>query len=297
MSQKCEEAIGKTVRWFALFKYPLTLTELWRWLWLPNEKATVGDVIEFVREHKMMTMAPFVGEWGASDLELRAQRYLWAVRKQQKARRATWWLTMLPWVEGVALCNSLGYANADDNSDIDFFIIVHPHTIWLTRLVATLVLKTLGERPSKNNTRDKLCFSFYVTRDAMNLQNVALPNGDPYLTYWITQLMPLAGVKNIWSEFRQANKWVHDFLPNATEYYGCEANWYYQKLKTPRTNFAWLRVIDKAARYIQMHYLSVGLFAESQKSDSWVVMNDQMLKLHTTDRRAHYRDLWQKNVE
>lgn len=290
--------IEKTLAWFALFNYPLTITELWQWLWSPSNTVSYQDIYHLVQSGQINAVSPFVVLTGREDdIETRAQRYLFAVRKQRKARRVTWWLSWLPWVEGVALCNSLGYQNARDESDIDFFIITKPNTIWLTRLIAVAFLKLLGQRPSIEHGRDTLCLSFYVTSDNLNLDYIALTNGDPYLTYWVVQLSPLFGRGAIWKRFFEENKWVASILPNTMGYAENQTNWYYRSGREAKSVGSLVIKLDKFSKDLQIKKFSKILYEQANLSGGNVIMTDQMLKLHTKDRRLFYRDAWQKKHE
>lgn len=293
MESNLVESVKKTIAWFSLFNYPLTITELWQWLWSPGQDVSYQEVYFLVQSGQINTIPPFVVMSGReSDIETRAQRYLCSVRKQRKALLATWWLSWLPWIEGVALCNSLGYQNARDESDIDFFIITKPNTVWLTRLLSTVALQILGQRPSEDHGRDTLCFSFYISSDAMNLQPMALLETDPYLTYWVTQLNPLFGRDSIWQRFFEANSWVKKYLPNTLPYAPSHANWYYREGWRGVSAGVVLRLCEKFAKYLQVNYLSKVLYGQANLINGNVIMTDKVLKLHTTDRRLYYKNLW-----
>lgn len=295
--EKLSESVNKTIAWFSLFNYPLTVTELWQWLW-SDEKKSYKDIYDYVKEGGVYNVAPFILLEGEEDnLEIRAERYLHAVRKQRKAKRATWFLSWLPWVEGVALCNSLGYQNARDESDIDFFIITKPNTIWLTRLLAVAVLKLFGQRPSEEHGRDTLCFSFYVTSDSLDLEEIALADGDPYLTYWVTQLNPMFGRGAVWVQFFGANEWIRKFLPNAVGYAWKNTNWYYRQGRETKSVGKIIKQLNAWAKALQIDKFSKALYAQANKPEGNVIMTDKILKLHTKDRRAHYREAWQKKYE
>jgi hypothetical protein len=296
-TKEIESATKKTVIWFSLFNYPLTVTELWQWLW-SSEKISYREINDYVGSGKVYQVAPFILLKGEEEnLEIRAERYLHAVRKQRKAKRATWWLSWMPWVEGVALCNSLGYQNARDESDIDFFIITKPNSVWLTRLLAVAMLKILGQRPSEEHGRDTLCLSFYITSDNLSLEEIILPNGDPYLTYWITQLNPLFGRGPVWAQFFGANEWVKKFLPNALGYARKNTNWYFRQGRETRPVGKMVKRLNAWAKALQIEKFSKKLFDQANKPEGNVIMTDEMLKLHTKDRRAYYKEAWKKKYE
>ena len=69
----------------------------------------------------------------------------------------------LPFVEMIAICNSLAFANSHDNSDIDFFIIGKKNRLWLDQLLSVAIIKFLNLRPKPNNTKNKICLHFFLS--------------------------------------------------------------------------------------------------------------------------------------
>ena len=113
----------------------------------------------------------------------------------------------------IAICNSLAFANSRDNSDIDFFIIGKKHRLWLTRLFAVAIIKFLNLRPKPNNTKNKICLSFFISEDFLNLEKIAYPD-DVHFQFWLNQIYPFYSRAEIYQKFSQANEWSKNKLPN-----------------------------------------------------------------------------------
>ena len=199
----------------------------------------------------------------------------------------------MPWVEGVAVCNSLGYHNASPASDIDLLIITRPGTIWLTRLVLAGGMALLGRRPTAEHSADTVCLSFFLSRNQLNLESLQKPGGDPYLVYWVNQLTPLVGRGTIWKEFWTANQWAKQYLPNALPYMNASP-WVYQEL--PSRRGATGSIFEKMAERIQRWRLPESLRQLAASGGTDVVMNENVLKFHTHDRREEYRELWRASL-
>ncbi|MFA6100356.1 MAG: hypothetical protein WC750_05835 [Patescibacteria group bacterium] len=212
-------------------------------------------------------------------------------RKLRHARRVVSYLSRLPWVRAVCLCNTTALGQARDEGDLDFFIIAKAGSIWRTRFFATLPFKLLGTRPSRlttddrRQTTDPICLSFFVTDDALNLSNSMLSEDDPYFRYWFLSLLPLTDdgvLKELWEQnlkIRQrhplAKKWMAldgDDLPKSKgKYKPIVESWLEKKLKILQ----------------QRQFPAV--IKEAANQGTRVVVSDQMLKFHVEDRRSEYR--------
>lgn len=230
-----------TIAYFDLFDYPLTTFEIWKWLWREDGEAVPYGEVERELEKNpeikkyIIRRGTFWCLQGRENIvTTREERYCLAIAKLQRARRIAHLFSYLPWIEGIAACNSLGYRNASGKSDIDFFIITRPRTIWLVRFLTVGFLAMFGLRPMSEKIADTICLSFFVTSDAMNLVHLQKPECDPYLTYWITQLTPLFGRGDIWQKFWEANAWIRKFVPNALSTTG-RGTWPYDESLSPLT--------------------------------------------------------------
>ncbi|MDO8622243.1 MAG: hypothetical protein Q7R80_03355 [bacterium] len=177
-------------------------------------------------------------EWSPAAHSWPQQRKeIWAWRKLKKARRWVRVLRFVPSIRMIAIGNTLGYGNCSDESDIDFVIVTAPRRIWFVRLCVVALLRLFRQRPGEH-TRDAICPSFFLTTEAMNLEDLQLlPHSssraeraggersreishqvprDPYLLWWVTQLTVLFDRGGTYDAFWRANEqWVRRWLPDA----------------------------------------------------------------------------------
>jgi hypothetical protein len=133
--------------------------------------------------------------------------------------------------------------------------------------------------------------SFFVSRDALDLATLALPDGDPYLVYWTTQLTPLCGRGSVWAEFARANTWVRRFLPQALPASGL-GSWTLHVERRPATRAVIGSWLSRALEPWQRRRLPPPLRAAAARGSSEVVLSERVLKFHSHDRRAEYRRRW-----
>jgi tetratricopeptide (TPR) repeat protein len=330
-----EKSIFATLAYFDVFDYPLTLFEIWKWLYkFENWKleienlepsGSLADIQKILESSDVLkslvsSQRGFYFLKGKDNLvELRQKRYNLAEKKFKKALRIARFFKFIPGIKMIAVCNSLAWSNAREGGDIDFFIITAKNKIWTTRFLAAGLLKLFGLRPTKNNTQDKICLSFFVDEENLNLESIALEQPDAYLIYWITQLAPIYDRGGIYEKFLKANEWIKKYLPNS---FGSEISERRKVAsrsfssgviaspdeigtkqsrsptkprdchgaKAPRNDLA-----EKFFRWLQMKVMPSHL-KEMANHDTRVIINDGMLKFHENDRREEYKEKWIKRV-
>ncbi|MFW0837477.1 MAG: hypothetical protein ACKKL5_00550 [Candidatus Komeilibacteria bacterium] len=298
--------IKKTVVYFDLFAYPLTSWEIWQWLWhdknggcKQDDWSEIKQVLDtLVAGQELGSKNGFYFLPGRQELvQLRQQRYRLAQRKYRLAQRATCWLRWLPFIKYIGVCNTLAYNNARVGSDIDLFIVTRQGRIWSARWWSAILMQLLGWRPNKRTAQDKICLSFFVTEHSLDLRDVRVKH-DIYLYYWVAQLVPLYDPHNIQTQIDIVNRpWVSKNLPHyisvATPPPRLVQDWWVNRLG--RLIFSTLASLipEFLLKSIQKIILPLNLRQLLNHGTS-VIMNDQMLKFHDTDKREQYRDDWQK---
>ena len=224
----------------------------------------------------------------------------WFEQKMKIARRAVKKLRWIPFLRAVFVCNTLSGAGLTEGSDIDVFVVVRKGRLWLARFLATLALSVWGLRRTKRKIKDKVCLSFYVTDDNLNLEKIAIED-DVYLKYWLAQLIPVYDPDNLLAEIQRANAWVGKSLPNAFVSFTPISRW---QVKNGRLSIKIKRILEKMwgggygdlmeaqARGAQKARMALNYMSAQNESDTRVVVSDKMLKFHENDMREEYREEW-----
>lgn len=302
-----EGAILKTLAYFDIFHYPLTLFELHRYLY--QQKASVLEVESVLASLIQRGIVEerhgyYFLHGRKACIAIRKERYFLSERKIRRALKAARWIAHLPFVEMVAVCNNLSYGNARRESDIDFFIVITSRRLWLMRGIITLLLHFLRLRRHALYIKDRICLSFYVTSDALPLKGIALEE-DIYLFFWIATLLPIYERSNFSEKFFQENRWVKGYLPNIF----FQKPHLHRRIILNRTAEKIRAVIERifserlgdicerVAKNIQLLKMRRNVSSVSHFLDTRVVISDQMLKFHENDRRALYAGLWRQKYE
>lgn len=205
--------------------------------------------------------------------------------------------SFFPQIQMVALCNSRAMGEADENSDIDLFIITKKGNLWTARFTVTVLSSLLGIRRRNTHwlekwspeyikrTKNKFCLSFFISEEVLSLESIRLQPNDPYLHRWIYTLVPLVNKNATYEHFMESN-WVEPtYLPvnpswrlffmtlgNIFGFLSIFESWI-KKLWLPKT----LRTYEKLGK------------------PWWVVITDTMLKFHDNDQRKEHQDSFKKN--
>jgi hypothetical protein len=121
-----------------------------------------------------------------------------------RAQQYSNYLTWIPGMRMIAICNSLSMYNGDSESDIDLFIVTDPGRIWLVRGLVTLVLQILGVRRHDDLVTGRFCLSFFATTHGIDLSTIAIPR-DIYLQEWGRSLKPIWSRSDCYGEFLRVN--------------------------------------------------------------------------------------------
>ena len=303
-----EKAILKTIAFFDIFSYPLTASEIWKWLYKPQRHYTLSDVREVlessvVLKNLLTSKEGFYYISGRDHIYLRRkQNNNLAERKFRKVVYQAKIYRFIPFVKMVAVCNSLGYSNAGEKSDIDLFVISRRGTIWLARFFTILIVKFLGMRPTEDNKKDAFCLSFFVDEDYLNILNSRMGSDDVYYPYWISNLIPIYNLDGLYEKFLEANRWYKDYLPNAY------ANEFSKEVKASKLSKIFSQLFlfcfhpPFLRRFIYNFYrgLQVKIIDKNLKSliniDTRVIVNERMLKFYSNDNRELFAKSWRERI-
>lgn len=308
-----EKSIFRTITWFDIFNYPLTVYEIWKWLWMVEKNKprveNLKNVLEksdFLKKLIKYKDGFYFLMWRDQIVKKRKQRYILTEKKYKKLLPIVEKLARIPFVEAIVIATGLSYSNTKEKDDIDLFIITAAKRIWFVRFFSILILKILRARPTPAKKQDKFCLNFFITGESLNLKNICLPREDDlpdiYFIYWLAWLCPVYD-NGVWKEFTQANDWLKNYLPN----------YHYQILTNERKiilksdslffkNFCervfskiFGNFLEQNFSWLQRKIMPQRLKDLANQSTS-VIINDQVLKFHDKDKREEYRTEFKNNV-
>jgi len=291
-----EKDIHNTLAYFAYNQYPLSIFELFKWQYKPERVYGYEEIKQCLKTSDWLAkrIGNFEGMYGIgtdgeveSQVANRKRRFLDSVRKQRKVCKVAQYLSRLSSVKAIGICNSLSYHFTREKSDIDIFVITKKDRVWTARFFCVVPMLLLRQRPGETK-RDPVDLSFFVSQDELNLAGIKIDEYDPYLAFWIKNLIPVFGSKNIWDDFFAKNAWTNEYLPNAHRPYRA----FHSRCDEKSLRFPCF-IPESILRFVQILKMPYRMKAMANQG-TCVVINDKMLKFHTTDRRAEIAEAFEK---
>lgn len=201
-----EAAVLKTVAYADVFDYPLTISEIARYL---IGVSAPQNTIATVLRNGSVTRKLLERESGyvflasrQKIIDVRQQRSKVAARKWPQAIHYGKMIAKLPFVRMVAVTGALAVDNLDDDGDLDYLIITSPRRLWMCRaMIITLVRRAalFG---------DVICPNYFLTTRALSFDQRNL-----YSAHELAQMVPISGWET-YQKIRSVNQWMRQFLPN-----------------------------------------------------------------------------------
>ncbi len=215
MENSLRQSILKTVLYADIFEYPLTSSQIWRYL-IASRKFKKQDFDKVLKDMGKTVSSGsglyFLG--GRKKLiEKRVIGKKESGRKLSSLYKTAALLSLIPTVSLIGVSGGLSMENADKKDDIDIFVITRSNRLWTTRLFIILILKLTGKHRSRKDKKvaDKICLNMLV--DEKNLSFVK--RKDLYTAHEIVQMVPVFDRNKTYARFVNANLWVKEFMLNS----------------------------------------------------------------------------------
>jgi hypothetical protein len=198
-----ERAILETLAYSDIFEYPLTLTELHRYLTLAISPEELRSQIPFIRS--LPSGDGYYHLPGRDEVvDIRKGRETASRRAFRRAVRYGKILARMPFVRMVAVTGSLAVLNLSKNADMDFMLVTAPNRLWIARAFAVTFSRLM------RLTGDRICVNLLVSEHTLEW-----PRHDLYSAREMGQMIPIAGAA-MYKKLRESNPWVESILPNAS---------------------------------------------------------------------------------
>src|SRR5450432_1305999 len=238
-----------TLAYFNMFEYPLKKNEIFIFLGHCNDYREFEQALNnLLRDSAIFKVGDFYSL--RNDFEIAMRRYRGnekATIMLKKAEKAATIIASFPFVKGVAVSGSLSKYFADDQSDIDFFIITTANRLWIARTFLHIFKKLTFII----NKQSSFCMNYFI-----DAEEPAILEKNIYTAIEIATLLPFRG-NGIFDNFLKENKWAGNFFPN-------------KFLHTPPTRkigMSWIKSLtEKALNNRFGNYLDDFLMLQTAKS-------------------------------
>ena len=201
-------AVIDAIAYADLFDWPLSAAEVHRYLPMAASSPEVAVALEGCARSGEVVRSGALHFLPGRDclVTRRRERAAASARLWPRAIRACRRLAALPWIRLIAVSGSLAVGAADDDDDVDLFIVTVEGRVWLARALTIAVGRRIA--PMTEGRGTWLCPNYIVSTGAL-----ALPERDLFTAHELAQLVPLQG-EATYRALLTANSWYRDFLPN-----------------------------------------------------------------------------------
>ncbi|MFO0702298.1 MAG: hypothetical protein U0514_00220 [Candidatus Andersenbacteria bacterium] len=282
-----------------------TAYEVWRCL--PKWQASYGEVYRLLQTDPLLKTVTHRDRGHLSlrnleHIEQRIQRGKVSEFKWRRARSTAALLSLVPFVTSISVANTVSMGVAKPTSDVDLLITVQPGRMWTARMLVTGVVFGFGRFRRKSHVANRMCLSFYLADDALNLQPLALAGDDPYLAHWIASLGPVWERRG-WSlghALALANPWTQALMPNLAPQRPSDRRRVPAAVDSTTQPLRLLAEkilggprgdrLEVRLRTRQLHRMQKTAPTELRTPTQHIVISDSVLKFHEQDRRTWFRE-------
>lgn len=195
-----------TLAYFDVFNYPLTSGEIFLFLGNKCDNEIFNAALSYLVIHD--SVYRFDGFYTLKNDPNIAVRRRDGNRKASElikiAEKVGQILIKFPYVRGIGISGSLSKNFADDQSDIDLFIITVKDRLWIARTFMHL-FKKLTFLVNKEHF---FCMNYFIDEDGLEIVEKNI-----YTATEVVTLIPLEG-DVAFEKFFSANAWTMAYLPN-----------------------------------------------------------------------------------
>jgi len=288
--EKTTQAVLAVLAFFSLYGLPVSSARVWELLY--KQSASFEEISSVL--HDLAQQGKIFERNGLFGLKMWDEKTY--VENQQEIERK--WkivekyffvLSILPFVDHLAIINSLALGTADADSDIDFFVHTKKSRLYFVRSMIIVVFRILGIYKTRESIKDRFCFGFFVSQNSLNLKNLLIQPEDPYFVYWLANLRPIlnqAGYEMLMAE----NLWLKEYFPNFDSKARLatirQSGILTKILKTFFEILLILPAIILEPLLAKIHIDHTFKLPENKSAHSTTIANRNMLKLHASDVRA-----------
>lgn len=290
-----ETSVLRTLAHFDVLDYPLTLLEIAKFNRLGLAAGQISRLLEALNLRGLISSnhGMYCLKGREAIINSRLLRYRLALPKLKRARRFANLFSYFPWIRAVAIYSSLALKNSRPDSDIDLFFITAAGRAWSARFWLNAFLKFFGLRPAPGKTRDRLCASYLVDEDHLDLSFANFPH-DYFYAYGCASFAFQAAEPEVENRFWQANRWIKNILPawQPTAVQPRRANDYFRFWQKWKEKLLAL-IPENSYRRWQMKILPAKY--QENNDGKKVALDDGIIKLHDNDKRGEYNRLFAEN--
>ncbi len=206
MQVELKASILKVLVYFDLFNYPVSKEEIYIFLDSKCAKedltADLNTLMHTGYIFKFNEFYTLKNDPGLIKKRLKENNY--AQSLLITARKISKFLFAFPYVKGIGISGSLSKNVADENADIDYFIITSANRLWIARTIMHLFKKFTFITGHQH----WYCMNYYVDEEGMQIEEKNIFTATELVT-----LLPICGTGTM-EKFFICNDWAKKYFPN-----------------------------------------------------------------------------------
>ena len=290
---KIEKTIIKTLAFFDVFGRPLTLNEIWLFLYkLPASKIQVLIGLKKLEKNQKVLQKKqyYCLRTGSKIIDKFLQNQDLIQKRWQKVGCVIKILRFVPFIKNISIINSLSFGTSNEASDIDLLIITKKGRFWTARVLIVFLLEIIGQNKNQWYKAGKFCLGFGFDESRLNLEKIA-KGYEVHFMYWLGVLSPVYD-KGVYQKLIETNL-LNNFLPN----------WQMPAIKINREKTGLIEKFlsgkfgDRLEKFLAEIQIKKVWSDPKHRGKKGLVEADQsMLRMHPVDRRPTYLKEWQKRL-
>ena len=203
------------------------------------------------------------------------------------------YIKFIKWIPGLRMVwiwNSISMNCSSEDSDIDLFIVTTNETMWLNRIIITIIFQLLWVRKTATNHAGRFCLSFFSTIDWLDFSSWKIEN-DIYLYFWILYFKPILDYNSTYALFLDKNRSWANFSEYSSIFEKNKAYIKYIKNTNNKKDFLVIKIINNLLKKL---FLPKTLKSYNKLNKPyWIIINNNMLKFHDNDiRKKVLEEIW-----
>ena len=203
---KIENSILKVLVYFDIFNYPLTEKEIRSFLDNSYDEIEFNNSFqELLHSKHIFQLHEFYSlQHDPSLADRRRKGNELAASLLVRAEKIAKLFYKFPYVRAVGVSGSVSKNFADENADIDYFIIAKANRLWIARTLLHLFKKI----PFLKNRKDHYCMNYFIDEE-----DLVIEEKNVYTATELFTIIPMAGNGSM-KNFFKSNTWSHRYFPN-----------------------------------------------------------------------------------
>lgn len=276
MQDNVEKNIIATLAYFDVFSYPLTLSQILKYI--PSRFEDMNDLKESLEDIPLIKESQ--GYYCLMDreeiIQKRKDREEISIKKMARAEIVTKMISIIPFIQLVGISGSLSMRNAELTDDIDLFIVTQNNRLWLTRLLVVLLLLLTGQKRKRNEkvAQNKICPNMFVTDASLRCSK---RERTLYMAHELVQMKVTYDKNATHNRLLERNNWISKFFPNIIIPKSSR--------KTSKSSSRFFTILEKALYVLQNMYMT--------KHKTLEKVGKKIAKFHPLDKGRIITELYE----